>query len=357
MFCRLLRNIQYLCVYCLQTQFTSMEDSYKKYSTKTKLEKEALQSKIQKLQREYSKLSTQIGIENAQEMDEIRVKYGKMTQELHDAKARNGKITNICERKEREWEVKLSREQKEVVKLKKRLDELMELVAENNGMDMEQIAKKRAVGGATSTSSSVIKLSSTSGKTRGDDSGVNKELSSYAINQSIAAAARIGNQKHSSSNKSGQKRSTTSKAMNALDKASARRFPKNLKQQPQRPHLKQQPMQQSSRHSASNDHSTGGVQLMMRAKSKSSKKRRHGSSISISIGSSSRSGFILGEENNIQESSPPEPSFRGVAAASLSSAASSSSNKFNGVSASWGRQGGNTISSFFRPLGNDGDSD
>ena len=343
----------------LQTQFISMEDSYKKYSTKTKLEKEGLQSKIHKLQSEYSKLSTQIGLENAQEMDEIRVKYGKMTQELHNAKSRNGKIANICERRERELEVKLSREQKEVVKLKKRLDEMMELVAENNGMDidMEQMAKKRAVGGATATSSSssVIKLSSSSGKTRGDDSGDNKELSSYAIHQSIAAAARIGNQKHSSSNKSGQKRSTTSKAMNALDKASARRFPKNLKQQPQRPHLKQQPVQQSSRHSASNDQSTGGVQLMMRAKSKSSKKPRHGS---IGSSSSRRSGLIFGEENNIQESSPPEHSFRVAATASISSAASLSSNKSNRVSASWSHQGGNTISSFFRPLGNNaGDSD
>jgi hypothetical protein len=90
----------------LQSQFNALERSYEQYETKTELEKQVLQSKVSQLQTEYVKLLSKSNINELHEMESIRVKYTKMSQEVHDLKAKNRKLESDIDQSNSDWKVK-----------------------------------------------------------------------------------------------------------------------------------------------------------------------------------------------------------------------------------------------------------
>ena len=94
----------------LQSQFNAMGRSYEEHVAKTELDKQLLQAKISQLQTEYAKLVSKSNINELHEMESIRIKYTKMSQEVHDLKAKNRKLESNISRCNRDWEVKYEKE-------------------------------------------------------------------------------------------------------------------------------------------------------------------------------------------------------------------------------------------------------
>ena len=76
----------------LSTEFKLMEESYEKHVAKSAIEKSALRSDISKLQDRVVKLERESGIQNLAEMEEIRRKYTKMSQDVHELRMENVKL-------------------------------------------------------------------------------------------------------------------------------------------------------------------------------------------------------------------------------------------------------------------------
>ena len=76
----------------LSTDFKLMEESYEKHVAKSAIEKSALRSDISKLQDQVVKLERESGIQNLAEMEEIRRKYTKMSQDVHELRMENVKL-------------------------------------------------------------------------------------------------------------------------------------------------------------------------------------------------------------------------------------------------------------------------
>jgi regulator of replication initiation timing len=78
-------------------EFHLMEQSYEKHISKTSLEHNALKSDIRRLQDQVKKLTSQSGLQDLQEMEEIRRKYSKMSQDVHLLRSENARLTKRLE--------------------------------------------------------------------------------------------------------------------------------------------------------------------------------------------------------------------------------------------------------------------
>lgn len=390
----------------LSTQFKSMEDSYKKYTNKSSLEKSALQEKVHKLQAEYAKLSDKSSYEDMQEMEEVRRRYGKMAQEVHDLKAKKTRMEKELSRKERDWEVRLEKERERCEDLKGRMKQLLkrgggggrmrsgygpedstmsdnekEAIGDDGGYLVERHGHATAPGdlGGLSVGSTYHAASNASkmsgGGAKRNSSGQDavrigtKPDAERSMVQTVAKMPPVSRMSHESIS-----RPKKSKAMEALDKASARKLPVSLK----RPHQPREQHQLRCRppsprnfgldfpgepdESESNTNHADGVQLMMRtstgASLHSSKKRRRGGS-GITGGSGSVTGVNSGDsapqpgkENNQEPASYPYDETSGGrqgAQEKRKRSMSSSNGSSKRIRASYSPREKGNLSSFFKP--------
>ena len=392
----------------LQSQFKSLEDSYQRYMAKSSLEKKMLNSKIQKLQGEYTKLSNKAGLQDLHEMEEIRTKYSKMTQDLHDAKLKNSRLQNEWIRREREWEARLAREEGKVGGLKKRVRMLMETVGRQQfgGATLHKggsssTSARNEVGSAVGNTaqqqktSNVLQRSQKAARVGGASDvrakaasscygagacHVQQQRSSKAM-EALGKAASEGKlssqlkrppqlqkqqqqkqQTRASDHRakavgtasSGNAQQRSSKASDALNSSSSRKLPIQVKRaQHDRLH------QQQPRKSCDDNNTSDQVQLMMRTNSNSSKKRRVGSSSGSGVdnsqtessGRGSSSSGASGRDRAQEQAKRPRPVSRTSSELSTSARSSASSRTLNGVSASARQKKGN-ISCFFKPVAN-----
>jgi len=108
----------------LSSDFESIESSYQRYMSQSKEEKTMLQQRITKLMAEFKKLSDEAGLEEMRGMEEIRRKYTRMSQDVHDVKAKNAQLEKECLRKERKWMVRVGEEKERCEGLKIQLKRL-----------------------------------------------------------------------------------------------------------------------------------------------------------------------------------------------------------------------------------------
>ena len=90
----------------LNKKYELMDESYRRHVDRSNLDKNLLQNEITKLQAKYARLSDRSDLQDMREMEEIRAKYRKMSQEVHDLKSKNARLSEESEQKEREWEVR-----------------------------------------------------------------------------------------------------------------------------------------------------------------------------------------------------------------------------------------------------------
>jgi hypothetical protein len=94
----------------LNKKYELMDESYRRHVDRSNLDKNLLQNEITKLQAKYARLSDRSNLQDMREMEEIRAKYRKMSQEVHDLKSKNARLLKESKRKEREWEVRYQKE-------------------------------------------------------------------------------------------------------------------------------------------------------------------------------------------------------------------------------------------------------
>jgi hypothetical protein len=81
----------------IASEFRLMEQSYEKHVSKSSIEIQALKSDIRRLQDQNTKLSSQSGLQDLKEMEEIRRKYSKMSQDVHSLRSENARLTKRLE--------------------------------------------------------------------------------------------------------------------------------------------------------------------------------------------------------------------------------------------------------------------
>lgn len=330
----------------LQKTFNSMEGSYQKYMTKTSLEKKSLNEKISKLQTAYQKLSNQVGIEDMHEMEEIRHKYSRMTQQVHDMNAKYSKLQKDMSRKEREWESTHEREKKEKERLKEQakgslLNFSNGISAIDSGSMSFHNERRKSYGDEGKANRDERRKSSYSGgnEKRRLDAASTSSRTSLLSTLKVSAQKRSGSihvggsiyrtatatrdNKARSSNIIGGNQRKNSKAMDALDKASSRKCSLAKKHQP-------------TGYGLDDD----GVQIMMRT----AKKRKSSSISSCSGGTISSSNG--NDESARRKSSGSSTGENGAkkASSAMTSSTKSSRNRITAVHSS--KEKGN-ITSFF----------
>jgi hypothetical protein len=105
----------------LNKKYELMDESYRRHVDRSNLDKNLLQTEITKLQAKYARLSDRSDLLDMREMEEIRAKYRKMSQEVHDLTSKNARLSEESERKEREWEVKYQKLVQQVKRLSERV--------------------------------------------------------------------------------------------------------------------------------------------------------------------------------------------------------------------------------------------
>ena len=311
----------------LSSQFNAMEGSYQKYMAQSSLQKKSLHEKIDKLQTEYAKLSNQAGLEDMQEMEVIRHKYTKMSQEVHDVKTKNSKLEKELRRKERDFELVYNKEKNECDKLRRQIQILLKggsdissnnaressssssstnINASNGRMnksrmntqesDNERIRRNHTASESFNTASKAM-----ANLQRVDDTTESHQSSSLSIKMKIGSGnaqkrSNLMTTKRgisgtsllpSSSNISGNTKQTSSKAMDALDKTTSKRKFKRPHQQTDLAWLSNSPSGSTKNIEgalADNNGIDRGVGVvMMTGNSHPSKKRRHQSSTTAAL--------------------------------------------------------------------------
>ena len=370
----------------LQSQFNALVQSYEQYETKTELEKQVLQSKVSQLQTEYAKLVTKSNISELHEMESIRVKYTKMSQEVHDLKAKNRMLESDISRSNSDWEVKYEKEMSRYNTLANEMKHLSsqyyQLVGDNDDGDictssLRNTQSRGSTANKTVTSDSSRSSSSATNKhnmLRNDNNGGTKVIVSQrqdvidaqirrdSIGQpnpfnlltkknvsTAAPTTTSGREKTNNGLMGNFNNNRGRKAMEALDKSTVRK-------KQQQVHGLKQPhtlLPSDNRHSATtqsnrlshdgiryneerkdsndtDDNSNDGLQLMIKPRLSKSK-RKHGS-----ISSSN-------SVNNINSTREEPPA--------TAPAATSSSRSVVATSASYspGKKKGNITTYFRRP--------
>jgi len=397
----------------LESDFRSMEDSYRNHTAKSSLVQTSLREQISKLQTKFHKLETKSSLDDVREMDDVRRNYTKMSQEVHDVKAKNARLKNEYVRKEREWEVKYEREKERCEAWKGRVESLVReggrnggrlgdddgsveeenhSFARNNGKEKEYgelDGDQYARGGRNVEGNDTFEIDTSFRKTgatfkTNDGNMVRTKSDSMSRAYNVKASSGRDGASLSSNGRANQpmnlkaagahargsstmtdtgrvSKQRSSKAMDALDRASSRKSAMQRK----RPHqgqqqLRRQPSWQSNRsregsivedERARNDASTDGVQLMMRTTSHTSKKRRHaGSSSSGSKNNTQNYGEVYMESSGRKGSNEECERTKNGTQTTESFSTKPGSKRRNGVTAKSRKKG--NISSFFKPVVN-----
>ena len=274
----------------LNKKYELMDESYRRHVDRSKLDKNLLQNEITKLQAKYARLSDRSDLQDMREMEEIRAKYRKMSQEVHDLKSKNARLSEESERKEREWEVRYRKETERCDGLVQQVKRLSERVGKDGGKSSGEgricgpagrrggeeaganfdgglcVGSDGRVnnGGLTATVATARRdgTSKPSGRVNARDlnpfglvgksvAPIRQISSSFASDVNGHTAQRnsttkdngsivvaVGRAQTAAASLGGGKAHRGGKAMEALDKATARKFPMHLKRplQPQNNH-------------------------------------------------------------------------------------------------------------------------
>ena len=409
----------------LNKKYELMDESYRRHVDRSNLDKNLLQNEITKLQAKYARLSDRSDLQDMREMEEIRAKYRKMSQEVHDLKSKNARLSEESERKEREWEVRYRKETERCDGLVQQVKRLSEWVGKDGGKSSGEgrvcgPAGRRGgeeagatfdgglrVGseghvnnrGLTATVATARRdgISKPSGRVNARDLNpfglIGKSVApTHQISSSFASdvnghtaqrnsttkdngsiVVAVGRAQTAAASLGGGKAHRGGKAMEALDKATARKFPVHLKRplQPQNNHHSSQcrlshdeaPYNDEARRGDSDDDAkecsnhtrekakracTDEIQLMMKiGLPHASNKRWHGSNCDsinhTDDGDAAQSGLKSMSTKNTR------PSIAGIRSDALDltlTATSSSSRKATAASFSPRRKG--NIASYFK---------
>ena len=155
----------------LQTKYDNLQSTYHNHEMKSQIEINLLQDSNSKLQKHNKSLQDKVFLNDVKEIEEISLKYRKVTQELHDFKKTYISLQTKFDKAKQEFERKLEREKvrgDERVKLTKeemnsKLMERMDRLLVKNGFKKRKVEDKQsseyaegrsnAFGGATIESS------------------------------------------------------------------------------------------------------------------------------------------------------------------------------------------------------------
>jgi hypothetical protein len=249
-------------------------------------EKSTLTNTILKLRQQNTELMEDVSLENIKELEEVRTRYTKMTQAVHDAKLERNKTVLELTRKVQELEGRYKRETSEHDLLKCRMKEEQFAAIDR--------AERRCPTTNDDLAASMRKVAPSKHPMNVSSFGEESARSDAMIQQSSSSRTTSGN-----------------RALDVLNKTSSRKFPMHLDQPPPRrrhnPHHHHQNAvlhhrsTSSSLSSSPNEETdevepalNNGVQLLMRTgdiRHRSSKKKRRSED--------TRSGRLdEGKENN-----------------------------------------------------------
>ncbi len=244
-------------------------------------EKSTLTNTILKLRQQNKELMEDVSLENTKELEEVRTRYAKMSQAIHDAKMERNKAVLELTRKVDELERRCQQEKYDHQLLKCRMDE-------------ERFTRMSHIGSGTV-------------RTEGHGDG-----GAVATVRKVALKHQRGAFLNETLVKSGtiQQRSSGNRALDALNTTSSRKFSMQVDHPPTRRHYSHQnaPIKRHSTASSSpneegdeeNEVASKGVQLLMRTgdiRHRSSKKRRSNHTGGIEELTSSNEGHS-GKENS-----------------------------------------------------------
>jgi hypothetical protein len=245
----------------LQKQHQQSQNEHARLMAQYNNEKSTFTNTIVKLRQQNKDLMEDVSLENIKELEEVRMRYGKMTQAVHDAKVERNKAVLELTRQVQELEGRYNREKSEHDLLKCRVE------------------KERLTGRCEGT---------TSMDRSGGDIHYSRcrDGSTAVCTTKVAPKHRISGES-SRSDTFQQSRSSGNRALDALNMTSSRKFPMHFDQQPRRHHNHHQTAPVVSRSTSSSFHNeegedesavaNNGVQLLMRTgdiRHRSSKKRR-----------------------------------------------------------------------------------
>jgi len=273
----------------LQKQHQQSQNEIARLMAQYNNEKSTLTNTIVKLRQQNKELMEDVSLENIKELEEVRTRYAKMTQAVHDAKLERNKAVLELTRQVQELEGRYNREKSEHNLLKCRVE------------------KERLTGRCEGTTS-INRSGGDFHHSRGRDG------SSAAYTTKVAPTHRSCASLSGESSRSDtfqQSRSSSNRALDALNMTSSRKFPMHLDQQPRRRHNHHQTAPVVSRSTSSSFHNeegedesavaNNGVQLLMRTgdiRHRSSKKRR---SDDISSGSSHTTTYRGNDETTSKD--------------------------------------------------------
>ncbi|KAL7445290.1 hypothetical protein ACHAXM_009764 [Skeletonema potamos] len=115
-------------------EFKLMEQSYEKHVSKSAMEQKALKMDIRRLQDQVTKLTSQSGLQDLQEMEEIRRKYSKMSQDVHLLRSENARLTKRLEDERAVWTRGFGREK---AKCKQMLTEMVNMQSDKGEEELD----------------------------------------------------------------------------------------------------------------------------------------------------------------------------------------------------------------------------
>lgn len=342
----------------LKMDFASLEDSYRTYVSKSTTERKAMEKKAEELRKRCQTLEDSTAREEAREMEEARADYAKMAQRLHDARRRTAKLEGELERTGREQDAEREASKLRTARLERELERAEREREASRFARLARDRKRKGArgsngGGATKASNArgpldvarreaIARLDDGSPSDSEGEEDVPSRAVQHPANDSKAArtvaASAVGPASAAASAAVAQRGGN--RAMEALDRASARRLQSRLHRS------SSEARSSSSRGGRGRVGVVSEVRLMMRTRPPPKKKQRKGL-----VGSAGASGAGVenvdgqlgtgGGGSGVQElggrKRPPELS---------SSSVVDRPRTINRVSASQ-REG--TISSFFRP--------
>jgi hypothetical protein len=170
-----------------------MDESYRRHVERSTLDKNLLQNEIIKLQAKYARLSEKSDLYDMREMDEIRAKYQKMSQEVHDLKSKNVRLSEECERKEREWEVRYRKEIDRSERLLRQVNRFSELVGSDTSKSSGGVGRAFACAGRSADDMTSANNVDSGHRVRNKPSGVNnRALAATSAANRRDVARKIG---------------------------------------------------------------------------------------------------------------------------------------------------------------------
>jgi len=211
----------------LASEFDLMEQSYQKHVSKSSMEQKALKSDIRRLQDQITKLSSQSGLQDLQEMEEIRRKYTKMSQDVHSLRSENTRLMKRLEDERTVWRRDLLGREKGKGK-----QMMSEMVTMQSSSELTAVAGGSSGSGGLARSTGSQNKSIKSRKISLDGRGRDQQASSTTSRQKMTSVSTSASTTTSSfdlaafpppRSKSKDNLPNKSKAMDILDKTRSRK--------------------------------------------------------------------------------------------------------------------------------------